>query len=86
MVERSKEKQALYLLQWVLWQARSMALHGQAGETIAEILDWAELMPSYIGSEKDQTTDFQEVLDALAEKFPEWQEVLRTFGCAEAVR
>jgi hypothetical protein len=85
MIERSKQKQGLNLLQWVLWQARSMALRGEPGGIIAEVLDWAELLPFYIGSEKDQTVDFQEALDALGDKFPEWQKVLRSFACAETV-
>jgi hypothetical protein len=85
MIEQTKEKQALYLLQWVLWQARSMALRGESGETIAEVLDWAELLPFYVGFEKDQTPDFQEALDVLGEKFPEWQKVLRTFASPQTV-
>ena len=85
MIEPTKQKQALYLLQWILWQARSMALRGEPCDVIAEVLDWAELLPGYLRFEEDQTAEFQNVLDALGEKFPQWQEMLRTFACAQIV-
>jgi len=72
MIDYTREKRALYLLQMILCRTRSLVLLGEPSDKIAKVLDWAELLPFYLRSDHDQTAEFDEVLSAIAAEFPDW--------------
>jgi hypothetical protein len=56
-----------------------MALSGEESAKIADVLDWAELLPRYIASTEDKTSDFENALEAIASKSPELRDVVEAF-------
>jgi hypothetical protein len=79
MIDAEKYDQALLALHRVLIEARMMGLQGESGASIAEVLDWAELLPGFLGGERENTDDFRNALEAIAEKSPRFTHALRIF-------
>lgn len=86
MVCVEKKDQALHALHRVLTGARKMALEAQPTERIAEVLDWAELLPRLLAAPEDKTAEFRDALEAISEKQPELQHALSAFDQAERAR
>jgi hypothetical protein len=80
MIDAPKHTNALRALHLVLCHARTMALTGEEGAKIADVLDWAELLPRFIASSEDKTSDFENALEAIANKRPELRDVVEAFG------
>jgi hypothetical protein len=72
MVSDRKTAQALHALNGVLVQLRAWALQGEDNMRIASVLDIVEELPRFIGSDKNQTDEFEESLRELAGRFPEF--------------
>ena len=86
MIDPKKYDQALHALHTVLISARSMAYEGCNPAKIADVLDWAELLPRFIAAEQDKTAEFRDALEAIAEKQPAFRTVLTVFDRSEPVR
>jgi hypothetical protein len=86
MVNPEKRDQALQALHRVLTGARKMALEGQPGTQIAEVLDWAELLPRLLALSDDRTKEFRDALEAIAERQPELQHAIAAFDREECAR
>ena len=86
MVNPEKRDQALQALHRVLTGARKMALEGQPGPRIAEVLDWAELLPRLLALNDDRTVEYRNALEAIAERQPELQHAVAAFDREECVR
>lgn len=67
MIEPSKHRSALRALNFVLVMARKMAFERAPHETIAKVLDWAEVLPMLMLEEEDRTATFRSYLEALVE-------------------
>ena len=59
MIRPNKLSNALYALQGVLIRARTMAYEDAPRKQLADLLDTAELLPSLIASEVDETESFR---------------------------
>jgi len=79
MIDPEKHDQALLALHRVLIEARSMGLEGESGEAIADVLDWAELLPGFLLGERENTDDFRNALQAISEKRSRFKNALRIF-------
>lgn len=86
MVKVEKKDQALHALHRVLTGTRRMALEAQPSQHIAEVLDWAELLPRLLAAPEDKTVEFRDALQAITEKQPDLQFALTAFDCNERVR
>lgn len=86
MVCVEKRDQALQALHRVLTGARKMALEEQPPSRIAEVLDWAEVLPRLLAAPDDQTARFRDALEAICEKQPELRHVLAAFDRNEPAR
>lgn len=86
MVKVEKKDQALHALHRILTSARTMALEAQPSERIAEVLDWAELLPRLLAAPEDKTSEYRDTLEAITEKQPELQHILSAFDRSERVR
>jgi hypothetical protein len=67
MVRPEKQHQALHALHYVLIRARSMGYQGQPPREIADVLDWAELLPVHLAADEDRTADYRNALSALSQ-------------------
>ena len=79
------QDRALRALNRVLGEARLMALEDEPGPQIAEVLDWAELLPRFMADARDKTEDFSNALAAIAEKQPRFQHAVGIFAPTRAV-
>jgi hypothetical protein len=86
MVTAEKKDQALQALHRVLTGARRMALEEQPACKIAEVLDWAELLPRFLAASDDKTAELRNALEAIIEKEPELQHALAAFDRSEPSR
>ncbi|HEY8751102.1 MAG TPA: hypothetical protein VIM11_24175 [Tepidisphaeraceae bacterium] len=86
MVDPEKQNRALHALQRVLVFTRAMALDGQGSERIAAVLDWAEVLPKLLASEQNQTCEFRDALNAIAEKEPCFKAAVSAFDWPEPIR
>lgn len=71
MIAASRQRGALRALSTIFTLTRNMALTGESG--VAEILDYAELLPVMMLSEKDETQEFRRYLQEIASRYPEFQ-------------
>lgn len=67
MIKSEKVPNAFYALQGVIIRARLMALTSSEG--VADLLDYAEMLPRFIASDEDQTEKFRAYLDEIAERY-----------------
>lgn len=65
MIAQGKLNEALYALNAVLVQARMMAFEQVPHQTLAKVLDVAELLPTLIAREEDTTAEFRSQLEGL---------------------
>ena len=86
MVCIEKRDQALQALHRVMTGARFMALTNEATSRIAEVLDWAELLPRYLAAADDKTKQYRDTLVTIAEKAPELDHALAAFDRTECAR
>ena len=66
MINAEKFPGALYALNGVLVQARTMAYEGASNDDLADILDAAEALPRLIASEVDETDKFHRNIKDIA--------------------
>lgn len=69
MIKEEKFQNALYALQALLVQARSMAHEKVDHQRLAELLDDAEELPRLIAVAEDKTDDFKAALTDLSEHY-----------------
>jgi len=86
VIQSEKQNQALHALHHVLIRTRTLAYQGCDPAHIADILDWAELLPRCIAAEKDQTAEFRNALEAIAEREPTLDVALTIFDQPEPAR
>ena len=86
MIDPEKIDQAYQALHRVLVEARLMALDDEPAAKIAEILDWAELLPRHMAAPVDKTAEFQDTLEAIVEKDSRFAHALNVFARTHAVR
>jgi hypothetical protein len=82
MIDPEKHDQAFQALHRVLIEARLMGFEGESGEAIADVLDWAELLPTFFRGDRENTGDFRNALKAIADKRPRFGHALRVFDSA----
>ena len=85
MVRDDKLYQALQALHYVLIRARSMGYEGRPPREIADVLDWAELLPVHLAAEDDRRGEYRNALSAIAEK-KGFAGVLRVFDSDKKIR
>lgn len=61
----------LKALHRILIEARLRALRGADAKELANILDYAEILPVYMLDEDDKTTEFQTQIAGLGQEVPE---------------
>jgi hypothetical protein len=81
-----RENQALTALHRVLIEARLMALEEEPVSEIAEVLDWAELLPQFLAAEEDKTDDFLNALQAIAHRQPRFDHAIGAFNRPQPLR
>lgn len=86
MIDPDKYDHALRAIHRVLVEARLMAYQGEDSARIAEVLDWAELLPKLIAVPENKTAEFRETLVAIVERRPEFRPSLRVFDNPERTR
>ena len=86
MIDPKKHFQALQALHRVLVEARTMGLQGESGAEIADVLDWAELLPGFLCGERENTADFRNALKVMADKRPRFSHALCVFDAPEPIR
>lgn len=68
MIAEEKYKNAVYAIHLILVRAWLTAFRREPYEDIAAILDYAEILPGYLISDKDETNAFLSSLEGLAEQ------------------
>jgi len=86
MIDPEKTDQAYQALHRVLVETRLMALDDEPTAKIAEILDWAELLPRHMAARDDKTAEFRDTLEAIVEKDARFSHALRAFAKPQPVR
>lgn len=66
MITPNKLPNALYALQGVLIRARAMANEPDKAKELAELLDYAEYLPSLIAKQTDETNNFRAILEEVS--------------------
>lgn len=79
MVSEEKLKDSLYAINAVLVQARVMAFEQRPHETIARVLDEAELLPMLIARKDDRTDEFRSHLEELVRVDEAFAQALQRF-------
>ena len=69
MIQQEKYQNAMQALQSILVRARWMAHESKAVE-LAELLDAAEILPTYIAQPEDATEEFQASVEDISSRFP----------------
>lgn len=80
MIRKEKHNHALFALHQIFVRGRFMAYKNEPYKDIAELLDYAEIMPEYIASEKDETEAFLRSLEGIVETFPHFRYILDGFN------
>lgn len=70
----------------VLIYARAMALDGESSQRIADVLDWAELLPRFLAAEQNRTAEYRDALIAIAEKEPLFNDAVAVFDWSKNPR
>src|SRR3954454_8617805 len=86
MVAPDKCRQALQSLQRILILARFMGYEGCDPRKIADVLDAAEILPAYLASPCDKTSEFRDTVESLALRDPRFGYALAAFDEPFAVR
>jgi hypothetical protein len=86
MIDPLKQNQAPQALHRILIEARLMAYEGQDSAKLADVLDWAELLPGLLAAEEDKTSEYRSTLAAIAECHPRFTAALSAFESGERVR
>ena len=82
MIRPEKFNGALAALQAVLIHARKLAYDGEPHRDIADLLDSAEILPSMICSDADETERFRLQLLGIGERHRWWMPLERFDGAA----
>lgn len=69
----------LKALHRVLIQARMMALDKADPQRLFLILDWAEVLPTYIWDAENRSAEFENALAGVSEDFPELSALLSEY-------
>lgn len=86
MIDPAKQNQALHALHRILTFARTMALEDQPTSRIAQVLDWAELLPRFLAAKQDKTSEFRSALEAIVEKEPGFKAAVAVFDWPRTAR
>jgi hypothetical protein len=85
MIRHEKLTDALYALNAVLVEARTMAFEERPHELIARVLDVAELLPMLIARVDDSTAQFREHLEELVSLDEGFGQALQRFDGEHAL-
>jgi hypothetical protein len=85
VINAAKQRQAMWAIHMAICHVRAMALSGEGCERIADALDWLELLPACVYSDRDQTAEFENALQAFIEKCPDASGILHAFGLSASV-
>ena len=80
MIRNEKHNHALYAIHQIFVRARFMAYKEESYKNIAELLDYAEMLPRFFVSEIDETEEFLNYLKAIANTFPQCAYILDDFN------
>jgi hypothetical protein len=83
MIKEEKYKHAIYALHQIFVRGRFMAYTEMPYQDIAQLLDYAEIMPEFIACETDETEKFLGYLKSIVETFPNLRYILDTFNSEE---
>jgi hypothetical protein len=79
MIPPEKQHQAFRALHRVLIRTRLMGYEGKPPREIADVLDWAELLPVHLAADEDRTGEFRNVLAAIDSGRPGFEGLLAIF-------
>ena len=80
MMDPAKIPAALFAIQSILVKARCFAADKVSHQRLYSLLDWAEILPSLITCQEEDTTEvFRQMLAGLGEDFPECAGFLKNF-------
>lgn len=80
------ERHALYALHIVHVSARMMAYERAEHAKLADIFDWAEIMPAYIDAKCDRSKAFRDALIVMTSVDPRFGWALNAFDAADVPR
>jgi len=83
MIRAEKFNDALYALHFVLVTVRSVAYKNGENE-IANLLDWAEVLPRFFAAADDKTDEFRAYLQGIIEDAPLCSHLLEVFDKSSA--
>jgi hypothetical protein len=80
MLPPAKVTPALYAIHLILVHARYLAGEAVDSQRLYKLFDWAEILPSLITRQDEDTTEeFRDILAGLGEDFPECAGFLSNF-------
>jgi hypothetical protein len=85
MISPGFERRAMHALHRVLIHARFMALQDAPATDLATVLDWAELLPTFVAAPVDRTLEFRNTLETIAERFPQCRSAVAVFDGLEPI-
>lgn len=83
MIRKEKVGSALYALDGLLFQSRAMAYNQCDHEAIAEVLNFAEYLPTLMACPDDATDEFRGFLEGLSQRYPSFGFVLDRFDALD---
>jgi len=83
MIQADKYQSALQSLNTILTRARWMAYEAEHPE-LAELLDAAEILPTYIAQPEDATDAFRASLESISEQFDCCSHVIHDFDSSRS--
>jgi hypothetical protein len=83
MIRAEKVGNALYALDGLLFQSRAMAYNESDHESIAEVLNFAEYLPTLMACPEDATDEFRGFLEGLSQRHPSFGLVVDRFDAVE---
>jgi hypothetical protein len=85
MINRQQYAPALRAMHRLLVQAKAEA-HDVGLTKLADLLNDLEMLPEYLGDERDRTTEFCELLQGIASTHPRCRYIIEEFARAPAAR
>lgn len=79
MLPQQRVPAALHAIHRILVQARWMAYNEAPAKQMAAILDDAEILPTLLANDRDETVFFQLMLEGIAEHFPACRGILSEY-------
>ena len=79
MIRDDKYQSALRAVNSILIRARWIA-HESNNPRLAELLDAAEILPTYLAQSEDATEEFRAVVEDISEQFEECSHIIEEFN------